>query len=354
MPVIYKADGAFDIEMLLKTADDFAERGEVLGVVYAPENRDTQGDIASAAVIKDLMYDAAQRGEMIDIMHDGKALTKDQIFVAERFIVQKGDERFSDFKDYEGKSVDVTGAWATVLKINDTNLREQFKKGDWNGLSMGGVADLAMEKNDSLADRVVSALVDKLGLTKDEDDDMNADEYKKLMEANNTVLADAIGKSVGEAITKGGKTEPTDDGKGGKPDADDKNKAPVFKGDPAKPEDVQKHQDALVAFDLQKDVKWDDAESVKAYHEKLAKLKEDADANADKNKPEAVKKLEAELAETQGKLDKELGKSNQGTGESGKGKDEITVPEGMSKEDAELFALGSTMSKAQNEATGHK
>ena len=169
MPVIYKADGAFDIEMLLKAADDFAERGEVLGVVYAPENRDTQGDIASAAVIKDLMYDAAQRGEMIDIMHDGKALTNEQIFVAERFIVQKGDERFSDFKDYEGKVVDVTGAWATVLKVDDADLRKQFKKGDWNGLSMGGIADLALEKNDSLADRVVSALVDKLAINTDKD-----------------------------------------------------------------------------------------------------------------------------------------------------------------------------------------
>ena len=352
MPVIYKADGAFDMEMLLKAADDFEDKGEVLGVVYAPEARDTQGDIASAAVIKELMYDAAQRGEDIDVMHDGKALAKEQIFVAERFLVQKGDERFADFKDYEGKSVDVTGAWATVLKIKDATLREQFKKGEWNGLSMGGVADLALEKDDSLADRVVSALVDKLELNT-EDDDMKPEEYKTLMAENNTVLAEAIGKSVAESIAKGAsKPDDKDDAdKGGKDDAD-KNKAPVFKGDPTKAEDVQKHQDALVAFELQKDVKWDDPASVKDYQDKLAKLKEDADADADKNKPEAVKKLEAELAESQGKLDKELGKSNQGGGEAGK--DQITIPDGMTKEDADLYALGSKMSKSQNEATGNK
>lgn len=356
MPVIYKADGAFDVEMLMKAADDFAERGEVLGVVYAPELRDTQGGIASATVIKDMMYDAAQRGESIDVMHDGKALTKDQIFVAERFIVQKGDDRFNDFKDYDGKTVDVTGAWATVLKIKDQTLRDQFKKGDWNGLSMGGVADLELEKSASLADKVVEAFVKKLGLSDNEDNDMDAAEYQKLMTENNKVLADAIGKSVGEAIAKGGTSEGDDDkDKGGNTDTD-KNKAPVFKGDPAKAEDVEKHQDALAKWELSKDVDWSSAESVKDYHAKLADLKKKADADADEGKSEEVKKLEAEKAEVQKKLDAELGKSNQG-GTGGDGKDDdkpVTVPEGMSKEDARLLALGHKIGKAQNEATQNK
>lgn len=360
MPVIYKADGAFDVEMLMKAADDFAERGEVLGVVYAPEFRDTQGGIASATVIKDMMYDAAQRGESIDIMHDGKALTKDQIFVAERFIVQKGDERFSDFKDYDGKTVDVTGAWATVLKIKDQTLRDQFKKGDWNGLSMGGVADLELEKSASLADKVVEAFAKKLGLSDNEDNDMDAAEYQKLMTENNKVLADAIGKSVGEAIAQGGEPEGDDKDKSGKPDADDKTKAPVFKGDPAKAEDVQKHATALAAFNLQKDVKWDDPESVTAYQQKLTDLKKKADEDADENKSEEVKKLETDLADAKKALDAELGKSNQGGGTGGDGdtdadKDKAPVfSEGLTKEDGRLLALGQKIGKAQNEATQNR
>ena len=360
MPVIYKEDGAFDCEMLLKAADDFMERGELLAVVYAPEFRDTQGDIASATVIKDMMYDAAKRGENIDIRHDGKPLTKDQAFVAERFIVQKDDDRFKDFKDYNQKPVDVTGAWATVLKIEEQALRQKYKDGDWNGVSMGGRADFALEKDDSLSDKIVRAFVDKLGLTNDEDDDMNAEEYKKLMAENNTVLADAIGKSVGETIAKIGKPEGDDKGDKGKDANEDKSKAPTFKGDPSKAEDVQKHQDALAAWELQKDVDWSSTESVKAYNEKLAAMKKAADEKADENKPEAVKKLEDELAEAQKKLDAELGKSMQSAPGGAPGSGEkppehaIVVGEGITKEDASLFALGSKMGKAENDTTGHK
>lgn len=355
MPVIYKEDGAFDCEMLLKAADDFMDRGELLAVVYAPELRDTQGDIASATVIKDLMYDAAKRGESIDIRHDGKALSKDQIYVAERFIVQKDDARFTDFKDYDGKLVDVTGAWATVLKIEDQALRQRYKDGDWNGISMAGRADFAMEKEDSLADKVVSFLIKKLGFSKDEDTDMDAAEYKTLMVENNKTLAEAIGKSVGEAIAKGGK--PDDDDKTKNPSGDDdkdKNKAPVFKGDASKAEDVQKHQDALTAWALQKDVDWTDSESVKAYNEKLAALKKAADGKADEDKSDEVKKLETELADAQKKLETELGKSQQDSGDASSQKGQIQVSSGFSKEDADLFALGSKIGKAQNEMTGNK
>ena len=353
MPVIYKEDGAFDCEMLLKAADDFMERGELLAVVYAPEFRDTQGDIADATVIKDMMYGAAKRGESIDIRHDGKALSKDQIYVAERFIVQKGDERFKDFKDYAGNPVDVTGAWATVLKIEDQTLRDNFKKGDWNGVSMGGRADFALEKDESLADRVVAGLARKFGLTNEEDDEMKPEEFKTLMAENNTVLAEAIGKSVGDAIAKGGKPD-GDTGKDGDKD-EDKNKPPVFKGDPSKAEDVQKHQDALAKWELAKDVDWSSAESVKTYHEKLDALKKEADGKADEGKSDEVKKLEADLADAQKKLDKELGKSNQTGGEAGeKGSGDIPIPEGMTKEDVDLFTLGQKLGKSQNESTGHK
>lgn len=353
MPVIYKEDGTFDCEMLLKATDNFMDRGELLAVVYAPELRDTQGDIASATVIKDMMYDAAKRGESIDIRHDGKALSKDQIYVAERFIVQKDDARFTDFKDYDGKIVDVTGAWATVLKIEEQALRQKYKDGDWNGISMGGHADFALDKEDSLADKVVSFLIKKLGFSKDEDTDMDAAEYKTLMVENNKTLAEAIGKSVGEAIAKGEKPNDADDDKNSKTD-EDKNKAPVFKGDASKAEDVQKHQDALAAWELQKDVDWGSSESVTAYNEKLAAMKKVADGKADEGKSDEVKKLETELADAQKKLETELGKSQQGGGDADSQKGQVQVSEGLSKEDLTLFALGSKIGKAQNEMTGNK
>ncbi len=354
MPVIYKEDGAFDYEMLTK-AD--MEKGELLAVVYAPEFRDSQGDIASAEVIKDMMYAAAKSGEQVDIMHDGKALAKDAVYVAERFLVQKGDERFSDFKDYEGKSVDVTGAWATVLKIEDQNLRDQFSKGDWNGVSMGGRASVVAEKHEDLADKVAEALAKKLNLSTEEDDDMDATEYKALMKDNNEELAKLIGTSVGETVAKALKPE----GDGGKPDdKDEPAKAPVFKGDASKPDDVAKHAEALVSWNLQKDVDWTDPESILKYQEKMAELKKAKDEKGDEGKPEEVKKLEADIAKLEDEKKKLLGKSQQPAGgkppEGGDTKKAHAgiAGEGFGQEDADLFKMGSEMGTAQNNSTSYK
>lgn len=360
MPVIYKEDGAFDYEMLLKAADDFMEKGELLAVVYAPEFRDSQGDIASATVIKDMMYSAAQAGEDIDIMHDGKALAKEAAYVAERFIVQKDDPRFKDFKDYEGKPVDVTDAWATVLKIEDQKLRDHYKAGDWNGVSMGGRATVVAEKDESQADKVIAALARKLNLTSEEDDDMNADEYKTLMAANNEELVKGIGAAVGEVVAKALKP----DGDGGTPpagdDDKDKLKAPVFKGDPTKIEDIEKHQAALASYELQKEIDWTDPESVKKYHEKLAELAKAADDKGEEDDSPEVKKLKAEKKAADDRLKEALGKSQQPAGgtppadEDSKKTHATISGEGFGQEDADLFKMGSDMAKAANDQSGYK
>jgi hypothetical protein len=138
LPTILKDDGTFTLQTLVKASEDFDVKGELLNVVYAPELRDSQGDIASAEVIKEAMYDSSKSGMNIDIRHNNVAVPKDKAFIAESFIVQKGDARFADFKDYTGKAVDVTGAWATVVKIEDAELKRLYKTGEWNGVSMGG------------------------------------------------------------------------------------------------------------------------------------------------------------------------------------------------------------------------
>lgn len=359
LPVIYKEDGAFDCEMLMKAADDFMEKGELLAVVYAPEFRDSQGDIASATVVKDMMYAAAKNGESIDIRHDGKALDKNQVYVAERFLVQKGDARFADFKDYEGKTVDVTGAWATVLKIEDQKLRDHYKAGDWNGVSMGGTADLATEKtDDSIVQKVVDAFAKSLGLN-EEDDDMKPEELAAALEKNNEALVSGIGDAVAKAI-KGEPASKSGD-KDDKDDKDDKEaKAPVFKGDYSKPEDVAKHQEALASWNLRKDIDWEDAESVQKYQDELKKLADAKKAEGDDGDSEEVKKLKLEKKEAEDRLNVAMGKSQQGTidgpAPGAKPDDNKAMVTGMdmSKEDMDLFTLGRTMGKAVNETSGIK
>lgn len=139
---IYKDDKhdeeRFNVGFLLKSFDK--EKGELLAVVYAPEIPDSEGDVASAEVIKEAMYDAAKHGLQLDLQHDFRPLQKNQAYVAESFIVQKSDPRFSNTKDYNGKPVDVTGGWGVVIKIEDEDLRKRYSVEGWNGVSMAGTA----------------------------------------------------------------------------------------------------------------------------------------------------------------------------------------------------------------------
>ena len=99
LPVLYKADGKDRVrfESLAKATDKFDDQGELLTVVYAPEHRDVDGDIASAEAIKKMAYSFARDGQGLDIEHDGKVLPREDAYVAESFLIAKGDERFADW-----------------------------------------------------------------------------------------------------------------------------------------------------------------------------------------------------------------------------------------------------------------
>lgn len=156
---VYKADGSFSFEAMVKAASNFDEAGELLAVVYPANMRDAQGDIADTAVVKQMAHDFIANGANIDINHDGKPLPKEKARVAETFLVQKTDERFHGWKDREGNQVDLAGAWAAVIKIDDPELRKKYRSGDWAGVSMGGTALVESEKTSTSAvDRLIEAL----------------------------------------------------------------------------------------------------------------------------------------------------------------------------------------------------
>ncbi len=312
MPVIFKADDqSVDLEMLCK-AD--MERGELTAIVYAPENRDTQGDIASATVIKDMMYEAARDGVQIDMRHDGKALKKNQAFVAESFLVQKDDPRFDGIKTYDGESVDPVGSWGVVIKVDDPDLRQKFRDGEWNGVSMGGTAEVETEKAGDMTEQVVTAMAKALGIAPSgaEDDDMTKDELTAALKEGNKSLGAEIISALKELLPK--PVEKTDVEK--KADADaaavvaaeakakaNAPKPPIFKGDMTDPEAIVAHQRKLAVFSLRKDVDWTDGESVAEYQVKLAEFTEEfgemTDADKGKVKP-AASQRPARKAEDEG------------------------------------------------------
>lgn len=100
----------------------------VTGIVYAPDEIDTEGDFASAEVIKEAAYSFMQatQTDQVDKGHDEQA---DEGFVAESWIVKEGDPTFKE-----------VGAWAVVIKVTDDKTWKQIKRGDITGLSMGGQA----------------------------------------------------------------------------------------------------------------------------------------------------------------------------------------------------------------------
>lgn len=293
LPVVYKsADGSVTFNTLSKWDE---EKGELLAVVYSPERFDSEGDIASPEAIRKMAHSFAKEGQNIDIRHNEQKLSRDQVYVAENFIVQKGDARFEGMKDIHGKPVDVTGAWAVLIKIEDENLRKNYREGGWNGVSMFGPAEFEMLKEAPPPPPPWK-----------QEQNMTEAEIKKMFEENNKALVPTLVAEVVKAL-KPAEEKPTE-----------KPATPAV--NPLDPEAVKKHLDALEAKKLLESVDWNDPAEVKKHYEALAA----------KEKPETdeEKKLRKEMAEIQTKLDT-LQKASTVPPSSGESKPQVSKAEAL-------------------------
>lgn len=132
IPVIYKEDSDILQFASVEVSKEQVEKGEILGVVYAPNKVDAHGDFADSKAIEEAAYSFMKQGAELDIMHNGKPVEKDKAYVAQSFIIQKDDPRFSD---------DLSSAWGVVIKLEDPDLKEKYKNGEWSGISMGGTGN---------------------------------------------------------------------------------------------------------------------------------------------------------------------------------------------------------------------
>jgi hypothetical protein len=267
MPVVYKSDDMVEVQTLSKFDDD---RGELLAVAWAPEIRDVVGDIADRDVTKAMCHSFARNGMNLDIRHDGKAVGKDRAYVAENFTVQKGDERFADWKDYQGNPVDVTGAWAVLVKIDDADLRANYRNGGWEGVSFFGRCALEMEKSEDSASQspyAAAMRLPKTTSTPPEDTDM------PLSDTDLSKIQDMIQKAVAP--------EPKA--------AADEPELP----DPTDPVAVEKHLKKIRVAKAAASVDWNDPEAVEKH---LASIKGETASKEDEGEDtEALKKQISEL-----------------------------------------------------------
>ncbi len=106
-----------------------APRRMVYGIVYAPNETDTEGDTMTAADIERAAYGFLQsrRSACIDADHDHAAARG---YVAESWLVRAGDPMFP---------AEPEGAWAVGIKVTDPDTWARIERGELKALSLAGV-----------------------------------------------------------------------------------------------------------------------------------------------------------------------------------------------------------------------
>lgn len=114
----------------IKIAKSDGERGVIYGIVYSPDEVDSQGDTASSDEIQKAAYLFMKERNTLNVDKNHDFVNKDA-FIAESWIVRKGDPVFPD---------ETKGAWAVAVQLESEELKEAVKKGEIAGLSMAGTA----------------------------------------------------------------------------------------------------------------------------------------------------------------------------------------------------------------------
>lgn len=146
--IIYKsAEGAtkpnLSLAIPIKKTDE--EQRMVYGIVYSPDEVDSQGDIAAADVIKDMAYSFMRKSQTgnVDQQHNFQA---GDGFVAESWLVKSGDPVFPMEKE---------GSWAVGIKVEKNDTWELIKSGEITGLSLAGVAAVEEIQKSGILDKVM-------------------------------------------------------------------------------------------------------------------------------------------------------------------------------------------------------
>jgi hypothetical protein len=126
-PLVLKSQGKPTVFPLAKM-DDALMRA--YGIVYSPDETDSQGDWATADTIRQAAtkFMRQKNQHNVDKEH---SYSEEMAFVAETWLVRSQDPLFPDEKD---------GAWAVGVQVNDPELWKQLKSGELAGLSLAGYA----------------------------------------------------------------------------------------------------------------------------------------------------------------------------------------------------------------------
>ena len=203
--IIYKSKEAsptYNKEIKVAKYDE--EKGIVYGIVYAPDEEDSQGDSATASEIEKAAYAFMKERNTLNVdkNHDFKNV---DAYVCESYIVRKGDELFPENEK----------AWAVGIKIENEELKTLVKKGELAGLSMAGsakVEEIAEDGNitKSVTEAIKNAintikksLETKSTIKKEEIETLIQKEIEPILKENTALKKEAEeSKSKLETLTK--------------------------------------------------------------------------------------------------------------------------------------------------------
>jgi hypothetical protein len=134
--IIYKSSDAkpsYMKQIEIKKSD---EEGVVYGIVYSPDEVDTDGDYATADEIKKAAYSFMKNKNTANVDKD-HSFDIEKAYIAQSWIIKSGDATFPDEKE---------GSWAVAIQLEDDALIKSVKDGEIAGISMAGTA---MKKEDS-------------------------------------------------------------------------------------------------------------------------------------------------------------------------------------------------------------
>ena len=159
--IIYKDENFCE---MLRVDFKKQDEGVVYGIVYAPDEVDTQGDFANADTIKKAAYAFMKNTDLncVDVNHD---FNRVDAYICESWIVKSKDEFF-----------DEVGAWAVGIKLDDEKLKEMVKSGEITGLSMYGTG----VKKESLSAAIKNAISE---FFKKESKEVQKDEVIKAIQS---------------------------------------------------------------------------------------------------------------------------------------------------------------------------
>ncbi len=172
--IMKSADGGSLIKTITIVKQDKLKK-VAYGIVYPAGEVDAHGDYADAETVEKACYEFMKALNLhnIDKQHN---LVKQDAYVAENWIVRKGDALFPDDEN----------AWAMGIKIEDDALWKSLEDGEITGFSLYGMAEAIQE--DDVEKSMLQKIMKAFGLAKD----FNGEQYLKDINSMIWALQDCI------------------------------------------------------------------------------------------------------------------------------------------------------------------